>query len=172
MPFLSLLRKFPQITSLSFVYEPIHTPNDSTLGHLVGELPTSIKFLTFDAALCSEALQLLCVILIERFRVHNPSESSSYWQDTEAETGKNSTLPTTHGAMPGSSASADIGLQGLAIRWHNFAQNEASDVNYILELLDPRNQIASKDRSRLSEKGPLFRSFSIYLLTYLFLLRT
>ena len=58
MTFITLLRKFPQITSLSFVYN--HPPKDGDLGYLIPELPSNIKFVTFEAALSSDALELIC----------------------------------------------------------------------------------------------------------------
>merc|ERR1711871_593722 len=54
------LRKNPQIISISFEYE---TPvADASLGHIIGQIPPSVRHVIFDSALPSEAFQILCVL--------------------------------------------------------------------------------------------------------------
>jgi hypothetical protein len=59
---LSTLRRCPQISSLSFTSSKA-VEEDALLGHLVGQLPPSIRFLSFKSTLSRESVQALCILL-------------------------------------------------------------------------------------------------------------
>jgi hypothetical protein len=59
---LSTLRRCPQISSLSFTSSKV-VEEDALLGHLVGQLPPSIRFLSFKSTLSRESVQALCILL-------------------------------------------------------------------------------------------------------------
>ena len=103
---LQILRKCPSIISLSFICD---TPSpDVTLGRIVGDIPPTIRNVTFESALSSEALQILCVLL----RTQNKA-----WNYTNDDI-----------------TILNRGLMGLAIKRQNFTKE---DLNYLLEMLDP-----------------------------------
>ena len=62
---LSLLRKAPQVVSLSFtVSSPFdEPPPDMKMGYLGAHLPPSVRFVNFSGVLSSESIQTLCVKL-------------------------------------------------------------------------------------------------------------
>ena len=59
---LSTLRRCPQISSLSFTSSKV-VEEDALLGHLVGQLPPSIRFLSFKSTLSRGSVQALCILL-------------------------------------------------------------------------------------------------------------
>ena len=65
---ISTLRKCPQICSVSFCSTK-QVEDDALLGHLVGQIPSSVKFLSFKSTLSRESIQALCILL----KSHNAS---------------------------------------------------------------------------------------------------
>jgi hypothetical protein len=59
--FLSTLRQCPQITTLNFVSAEVY--QDTTLGWLAGHVPNSVQYMSFQHALCSDAIDSLCILL-------------------------------------------------------------------------------------------------------------
>jgi hypothetical protein len=59
---LSTLLRFPQISSLSFTSSKV-VEEDALLGHMVGQLPPSIRFLSFKSTLSRESVQAICILL-------------------------------------------------------------------------------------------------------------
>lgn len=63
---MQMLRKCPQIVSLSFTHSTNlrKLPDSSAhLGHMAGNVPPSIRFMNFRGVLSSESLQALCILL-------------------------------------------------------------------------------------------------------------
>jgi hypothetical protein len=63
---LATLQRCPQICSLSF--SSTHSvEDDALLGHLVGQIPSTVRFISFRSTLSHESIQALCILL----RTHN-----------------------------------------------------------------------------------------------------
>jgi hypothetical protein len=115
MTLVNTLRSLPQISSLSFVCK---TPqDDSELGYFGGNVPATVRFLSFQNALSSASIDTLCTYL----RAQNFSFT------------RNSNTSTV-GDAPSSSSykSSSQGLVGLSIT-HSILATE--DVNNICDLL-------------------------------------
>jgi hypothetical protein len=121
---LSTLRRCPQIASLNFVSKKPEP--DSELGYFAGSLPGSIRFISFDACLSSQALEVMCVML----KTQNPAftfpshDRDGFMNDTESLNSGNGHEDTN----------PSQGLLGLAIK--NTSLTNA-DIKSIGELLDP-----------------------------------
>ena len=59
--FLTTLRRCPQICSVSFVSTQ-RVEEDALLGHLVGQIPPTVRFLSFKSTLSRESIQALCFL--------------------------------------------------------------------------------------------------------------
>ena len=59
---LSTLLRFPQISSLSFTSSTV-VEGDALLGHMVGQLPPSIRYLSVKSTLSRESVQAMCILL-------------------------------------------------------------------------------------------------------------
>lgn len=153
---LSSLRRCPQICSLSFASSQ-RVEDDALLGHLVGQIPPTIRFISFKSTLSRESIQALCILL----RTHNAAFH------TDADTPK-STGGHRRGRSGGASAlgkgfadqtaktgadpepNRSKGLLGLALTHLTF---EATEINYIIELLQQRvSRLSSTSRGQ-SFKG-------------------
>jgi hypothetical protein len=63
---LATLQRCPQICSISF--SSTHSvEDDALLGHLVGQIPSTVRFISFRSTLSHESIQALCILL----RTHN-----------------------------------------------------------------------------------------------------
>lgn len=175
---ISTLRRCPQICSLCF--SSTHRVEDGAfLGHLVGQIPASVRFLSFKSTLSKESIQALCILL----RTQNAafidqgnegdlfyygstpliinkdrSSLSSYAPYTASGTGGKTTSKTSKTIDNSSSGSEDKyrkandrGLLGLALTHFTF---EPSEVNHILELLYlPPRSIPHRKPSRMGLAG-------------------
>jgi hypothetical protein len=63
---LATLQRCPQICSISFS-STSRVEDDALLGHLVGQIPSTVRFLSFRSTLSHESIQALCILL----RTHN-----------------------------------------------------------------------------------------------------
>lgn len=125
--FSNTLHKCPSISAINFVMQ---TPTlDSRLGYLAGNIPPTVHFLTFENALSSDSLQIMCVLL----RTQNAAWNQSGNVDSSI---RSKSYVQTRGRRD-SNATAGRGLFGLAIRLHNLSDE---DVKHIIELLDPLGQ--------------------------------
>lgn len=119
MTLVNTLRSLPQISSLSFVCK---TPQeDSELGYFGGNVPATVRFLSFQNALSSSSIDVLCTYL----RAQNFSFRRDF---SECNTGReeNSSDVVT------SCNIANQGLVGLSITHSTLS---AEDVNNICVLL-------------------------------------
>jgi hypothetical protein len=73
---LTMLRTCPQVWSLNFENkEKVET--DALLGQVVGEIPSSVRFLSFKRTLCKESIQTLCMLI----RKQNAAYTAPYHSD-------------------------------------------------------------------------------------------
>lgn len=120
--FANTLHKCPSISTLNFVMQ---TPTlDSRLGYLAGDVPPTVHFLTFENALSSDSLQIMCVLL--------RTQNAAWHKGNADKSSKN-----YYRQRRDSSATSDRGLFGLAIRLHSLSDE---DVKHITELLDPSGE--------------------------------
>lgn len=63
---LGTLQRCRKICSLFFVSDRV-VEEDASLGHIVGSLPSSVRFMSFKSTLSKESIQALCIML----RSHN-----------------------------------------------------------------------------------------------------
>ncbi|RYG67462.1 hypothetical protein EON64_07385, partial [archaeon] len=157
---LSTLQRCPQICSLSFS-SSVRVEEDALLGHLVGHIPSSVKFVSFKSTLSKESVQAMCILL----RTHN--EAFLPCVEAEAETSSSSPTPSSASdvhAPSQLSSSAHKGLLGLALTHLTLEQSE---LDHLLDLLTfrPLNKSPSfktKDSGKLppaaSPKGALAAS--------------
>lgn len=154
---LSTLRRCPQICSVSFVSSR-RVEEDALLGHLVGQIPSSVRFLSFKSTLSRESIQALCILL----KTHNAAflstidEEMSYAghgkrRSSASSQGRTFTSPPSgNGKFAGGKVHPNrLGLLGLALTHLNF---EASEISYIIELLQPstRGSVRSNNSFRAS----------------------
>lgn len=117
---LSTLRRCPQIASLNFVSRK--PEQDSELGYFAGSLPGSIRFISFESALSSQAIEIMCVML----KTQNPAfihSDRDFVNDTDS-----------LNSGTGTDEASSQGLLGLAIKNTLLT---ISDIKSICELLDP-----------------------------------
>jgi hypothetical protein len=131
---LSTLRRCPQIASLNFVSR--RPEPDSELGYFAGSLPGNIRFISFEAALSSQALEVMCVML----KTQNPAfllhpERDGFISDTDS--------------MNGQDDNNSQGLLGLAIKSTPLSN---SDIKSVCELLDPSEDYVHLMMGRINEK--------------------
>jgi hypothetical protein len=146
---LSSLRRCPQICSLSFSSSN-RVEDDALMGHLVGQLPPSVRFISFKSTLSKESIQALCILL----RTHNAAFLNGDG-DPALPKGSRRVKGTGAGggavgkgyAEPPRKMAADTdspevtplrskGLLGLALTHLTF---EPTEINYIIELLQHRS---------------------------------
>eukprot|EP01035_Chromulina_nebulosa_P018081 gene18081-23729_t len=60
---LGTLRKCPQITSLSFTVGSSKVEHEAHLGHLAGNIPSSVRSIIFKGSISRESIQALCILL-------------------------------------------------------------------------------------------------------------
>eukprot|EP01038_Epipyxis_sp_PR26KG_P008817 gene8817-11905_t len=163
---LSCLRRCPQICSLSFD-STATIEEDALLGHLVGQIPPSVRFLSFKSTLSKESIQALCILL----RTHNYALMNMDYDFVGSGRGHKRTSSfnkqQNYGSPPPMNGKGDAnerlsggktygkqsrepvrtipskGLLGLALTHLSLEQNE---ISHIIELL----QVASPITSRLS----------------------
>jgi hypothetical protein len=138
---LSTLRRCPQIASLNFVSKK--PEQDSELGYFAGSLPGSIRFISFESCLSSQALEVMCVML----KTQNPA-FTIYSNDRDGYVNDTESLNTSgHG---GHDDNPPQGLLGLAIK--NTTLTNA-DIKSIGELLDPLEEYLHLLAGKMSGGG-------------------
>eukprot|EP00981_Chlorochromonas_danica_P015436 scaffold12089_cov176-Ochromonas_danica.AAC.14 len=128
---LTTLQRCPQICSLSFSSSRC-MEEDALLGHLVGQLPSNIRFVSFKSTLSKESVQALCIML----RNHN--EAFMPPVDFEGELPRSASKsvkasPSTS-YRDNSGKNMNKGLLGLALTHMTF---EGSELEHIISLLQP-----------------------------------
>jgi hypothetical protein len=131
---LSTLRRCPQIASLNFISR--RPEQDSELGYFAGSLPGSIRYISFESSLSSQAIEVMCVML----KTQNPAfllhpERDGFVNDTDS--------------LNGQEDSSSQGLLGLAIK-STLLTN--SDIKSLCELLDPSEEYINLMTGRFNEK--------------------
>ncbi len=116
--FLNTLHNCPSLSSINFVSKKPAV--DEKLGYLAGNVPPTVRFMTFESTLSSDSLEIMCVLL----RTQNAS-----WQRSQ-----NGTSQTTGSKVLSDSDERQRGLLGLGIRVHTLSDE---DIHHLVELLDP-----------------------------------
>jgi hypothetical protein len=116
MTLVNTLRRLPQISSLSFICQ---TPQeDSELGYFGGNVPASVRFLTFQNSLSAASIDALCTYL--------RAQNSSFVRNKEK------TFAEIEDESP-HSRSRRQGLEGLCISHSNLATEDVSSICGLLK---------------------------------------
>eukprot|EP01034_Spumella_vulgaris_P022664 gene22664-28808_t len=179
---LSTLRKSPQICALSFDSSRV-MEEDALLGHLVGQVPPSVRFLSFRSTLSRESIQALCILIrtqnaafiAEATELHNPHHHSRANSGFEKHLRKSTTdKHLSFGKSGGTHATKiDISTSGkfalkeagpdgssrgyskglIGLALTHFVL-EATEINHIVELLQLNTKTAL-------QRGKSFNRYSI-----------
>lgn len=169
---LSILRKCPQICSLSFAGTK-RVEDDALLGHLVGQIPPSIRFLSFKSTLSRESIQALCILLrthnaafsirdndnLSNNSVHSHNHNSNdiALLKLSALENKNKNNNNMNPRRRKTIGSRGKGLLGLALTHLTF---ENAEINYIIELLQQQHYIKPSQRHSGTNKSVVNSSSS------------
>jgi hypothetical protein len=154
--FSNTLHKCPSISTLNFAMK--NPTLDSRLGYLAGNVPTTVHFLTFENALSSDSLQIMCVLLRTQNAAWQRDCSRSSRSSSGAKAyyrGKRDDAKTKAPSMSGGMSGSDRGLFGLTIRLHSLSDE---DVKHLAELLDPLGESNSAPSAAAAAEYSMYKS--------------
>ncbi|KAJ1402502.1 hypothetical protein B484DRAFT_405395, partial [Ochromonadaceae sp. CCMP2298] len=144
---LSTLRKCPQICSLSFASAQ-RVEEDALLGHLVGQIPPSVRFLSFKSTLSRESIQALCILL----RTHNAAFGDPDQDPRPLRVYRGASASLGEGFDDQAEVKgAPKGLVGLALTHLTF---DSTEISYLVDLLQRATRVTrhASFRQQLKER--------------------
>ena len=149
---LASLRRCNNICSLSFSSSQ-RVEEDALMGHLVGQIPPNIRFVSFRSTLSRESIQALCMLLRRNnaaFLNENDSNIPKYNNNHRSRnrggTGASTLGKSFENTKTGAAESNPVkskGLLGLALTHLTF---DTPEINYIVELLQQQKPRGSTSR--------------------------
>ena len=158
---MQVTRKYPQIVALNFSNIGCTTGEESAkMGHLVGHIPSSVRFVHFNGGLSSDSVQALCIILkrANAAFVH-PEDPNIPLMAATSPKSRNKGNDLNAGNSDATPTSLDRypvqGLLGLGITNIDL---KPTDIEYIIELLNPNKKAvpsAKSERNSFKKDEPL-----------------